>query len=154
MGTISTYIEGIASSLTTTNTYLEGNQFDFNLDVDAVTTFPVIYFFNLLSKKVSLQQSGSLKWYEFDLVVTFGEKNEQDMQPSQYAAHIETMEQLANDFMVKIRLSDEWKNVYSETELPIYNLEPFIDSTDTGLIGVILSTTIKLKLTGYDCTGL
>ena len=150
---IATYIQGLADSLTTTNTFLQGNAFDFNLDVDDTSTFPVVYFFNLLTEGVQLTQSQIIRYQEFPILITFAQKSTSlDMVPTDYNTAFETMKDLAKDFMVKVIESDEYKNANSE-ELPLYLLEPFIDRTDTGLIGVILSTTLRVKLTGYDCTG-
>lgn len=154
MAGIADYIEARAGELTTSNTFLQGNAFDFNLDADDVSTFPVVYFFNLLTEGVQLTQSQIIRFQEFPILITFAEKSiDLDQTPSNYNTSFETMKDLAKDFMVKVLQSDEYKNA-NTTELPLYTLEPFIDRTDTGLIGVILSTTLQLKLTGYDCTGL
>lgn len=151
--TLSTYLETIASNLSTSVTFREGTEWEINLDLDNVQTFPVLYFLNYLTGTYTRDRAGRILYADYPVTLDFMQKMDEYDEPSSDldTEVFEQMATLAQEFLKRVYNSSEYQDVAAQVASQTYNITAFRDRHDVIVAGVQLNLTLRLHLGEDSC---
>ena len=151
--TLSDYIESIAAAMSTAVTFKEGKEWEVNLELDNVEVFPVLYFRNYLTATYTRDRAGRILYADYPITIELMQKQDylDDRTDSLDDAIFETLSTLAQEFIKRMYLSNEYQTVAAQTGLQQYSMLAFRDKYDVVVAGIQLNATIRLFLDEDSC---
>ena len=151
--TLSDYIENISNQLSTTVTYEEGKEWEVNLELDNIETFPVLYFRNYLSATYTRDRAGRILYADYPITIEIMSKQNylDDTTSNLDDTIFNSLTLLANEFIARVYASSEYQTPANQVSNQVYNLLAFRDKYDVIVAGIQLTTTLRLYLGEDSC---
>lgn len=151
--TLSDYIKTIAGTMSTPVTFMQGTEWETNINLDNTTVFPVLYFRNYLTATYTRDRAGRILYADYPITIDFMQKQDElDEETSDLDNDVfSVLNDLANEFLKRIYNSSEYQAVANQQGQQQYNILAFRDRYDVIVAGMQLNASIRLDLGDDSC---